>query len=342
MSVEVDLIFGDNEERTVFAQAHDSTTQLIFNFGLDLVAPQSLPSHIVICFHEIAVSNRLHSFADHDDMRKAVRDSIQQQWNRCLQANDIKMPDLVIEISGDGDGRAQFLVCHESSYEQYIKSLQSLNALFENQRTKHQTCSLTEYSELTFSDSLGDRGNSALARMLSNSSEYLVFKGADFARFLESPKLFNTWTNILYREIQTLQSLEVHPNVQSPATQFVIARTAGKAQDALICGTLYTYLSWGDLNQYIEAMNGAKKRTSLPQRLLWCSQMTCALGHTHLSSQSFHMDVKPSNFFLGYNNIDQVYLDLVLIDWEQNGAPTYTLSHQKQMGPGMWNWSNQQ
>lgn len=48
--------------------------------------------------------------------------------------------------------------------------------------------------------------------------------------------------------------------------------------------------------------------------------MALAISHTHFTAHTFHMDIKPANFVLDANK------DLILIDWEQSGAPLYTLA----------------
>jgi serine/threonine protein kinase len=48
--------------------------------------------------------------------------------------------------------------------------------------------------------------------------------------------------------------------------------------------------------------------------------MASAIAHTHFTAHKFHMDIKPANFVLDSNQ------NLILIDWEQSGAPLYTLA----------------
>lgn len=46
--------------------------------------------------------------------------------------------------------------------------------------------------------------------------------------------------------------------------------------------------------------------------------MAAAIAHTHLVAHTYHMDIKPGNFLLDEDS------NLVLIDWEQSGAPVTT------------------
>lgn len=48
--------------------------------------------------------------------------------------------------------------------------------------------------------------------------------------------------------------------------------------------------------------------------------MSSAILHTHLVARTYHMDIKPANFLVDDEG------DLILIDWEQSGAPLYTLA----------------
>jgi hypothetical protein len=48
--------------------------------------------------------------------------------------------------------------------------------------------------------------------------------------------------------------------------------------------------------------------------------MASGISHTHFTAHTFHMDIKLANFVLDANQ------DLILIDWEQGGAPLYTLA----------------
>ncbi|KFY34393.1 hypothetical protein V494_06808 [Pseudogymnoascus sp. VKM F-4513 (FW-928)] len=46
--------------------------------------------------------------------------------------------------------------------------------------------------------------------------------------------------------------------------------------------------------------------------------MAAAVAHTHFVAHTYHMDIKPGNFLLDEER------NLVLIDWEQSGAPVTT------------------
>lgn len=48
--------------------------------------------------------------------------------------------------------------------------------------------------------------------------------------------------------------------------------------------------------------------------------MASTISHTHLEGHTYHMDIKPSNMLLDSNE------NLILIDWEQSGAPKCTVA----------------
>ena len=51
MGVKGDLIWGDDDESEVFAQAQTHDLCLIFRYSLHAKLPQSLPSRVANCFH---------------------------------------------------------------------------------------------------------------------------------------------------------------------------------------------------------------------------------------------------------------------------------------------------
>ena len=318
MTVEVDLIFGDDEERTVFSLANDGARRLLIKFCLNKVNPQILPSRIATCFHELEVVDESYSFRDRNEMRDAILDSIRRHWDECLSAPFVTMPDAVIQIIAVED-RENILVHWGGLYQEYTKDLKTLKAIFEDCSMKPQTYSLVRYSDLIFKNVLGGRGNASIVQ-LAGSSKKFVFKGVDFARFLESPANFIHWIDCLYMEIRTIHSLGEHPNIKSPVAHYVTARPEGIEEEGLICGTLDPYLKLGDLDGQIVDANSSGMRISVRQKAMWCCQMTSAITHTHFVSECFHMDIKPSNFLLDDDG------NLVLIDWEQNGAPPYALA----------------
>ncbi|KAI9715013.1 MAG: hypothetical protein M1812_006227 [Candelaria pacifica] len=60
--------------------------------------------------------------------------------------------------------------------------------------------------------------------------------------------------------------------------------------------------------------------------------MSLAIAHTHRVMHTFHMDIKPGNFIVDDEE------NLLLIDWEQSGAPATTLAPE---ADGTWDVNEQ-
>lgn len=76
----------------------------------------------------------------------------------------------------------------------------------------------------------------------------------------------------------------------------------------------------GSLDQAVDKCETTKVRLPLGDKAKWCHQMALAIAHTHFTANTYHMDIKLGNFLLDDNK------DLILIDWEQSGAPSSTLA----------------
>lgn len=316
MDFEVDLIWGDDDESEVFAQAQSPDLCVIFRYSLSPKLLQSLPNRIVTCFHELPVKDATETFLDRASMRKELYSSLHQVWDRCVTHPSIAAPDVIVEIYEDAKGQNQWRISHESLYNRYVESLLPVSSLFSN---GEQAYNYIDYSSLAQISHLGGRGRTTLVRSSPSSETLYVFKGLDFGAFLESPRAFEHQKDVLYHEIRTTASLPKHPNIKPPPTTFVVARNIQNDQQALICGTLYPFMERGTLDDQVQNTKVTGARLPLVDKAVWCFQMTSAIAHTH-SAHTFHMDIKPANFVVNDNK------DLILIDWEQSGASRYTLA----------------
>ncbi|CAD6591756.1 MAG: hypothetical protein ASARMPREDX12_005406 [Alectoria sarmentosa] len=316
-----DLIWGDDEESQVFAQAqsHDSCT-IIFRYALNPKYPQSLSNRIVTCFHQLPAKDASETFASRAAMREELYSSIRQVWDQCIVHPFITAPDVTVEIYEDAQGYVQWRICHESLYNQYEDLLLPLCTLFPNGEVKASTYNFIEYGSLIQVSHLGGRGTTTLVRSSLSSEALYVFKGLDFGGFLDSRANFPHRKNILYHEIKTIFSLPRHANIIPLPTQFVTARRHPDDQKAFICGTLYPFMKHGSLEDQVEKASAMGARLPLSDLAAWCFQMTSAIAHIHFTAHTFHMDIKPANFLVDDNQ------DLILIDWEQSGAPLCTLA----------------
>lgn len=320
MDVEGDLIWGDFNESQVFAQVQCLDLCIIFRYSLNPKLPQSLPNRIVNCFHDLPVKDASKTFINQDLMREEIYSSIRQVWDQCVIHPSITAPDITVEIYEDLQGQNHWRICHESLYNQYVESLLPISNIFPLANPELQAFSYVEYSSLVHISHSGGPGRTAVVRSSASSETLKVFKGIEFGLYLESPVDFKHQKDVCYHEIRTVASLPSHPNIIPPPTTFVTVRNIKDAQQVLICGTLYPFMKCGTLDDQVQQADFWKARLSLNCKARWCFQMASAIAHTHFVAHTFHMNIKPANFIVNDKK------DLILIDWEQSGAPPYTLA----------------
>lgn len=317
MDVEGDLIWGDDSESEVFAQAQSRDVCIIFRYSWNPKFPQSLPSRIVTCFHGLPAEDACETFPNRGSMREALYSSIRGVWDQCTRHPSVTAADVTVEIYEDAERQNQWRISHESLYSQYVESLLLVGSLFRGGEAKLQAYNTMDYSSLVQIRHLGGRGRTALVR----SSETLyVFKGVDFGAFLESRADFKHQKDVCYHEIRTISSLPPHPNIIPLLDTFVTVRKIGDDQQAFVCGALYPFMEHGTLDDQIQNTKCTGARLPLMSKAAWCFQMASAIAHAHFTAHTYHMDIKPANFVLNARK------DLVLIDWEQSGAALYTLA----------------
>ncbi|KAI9841273.1 MAG: hypothetical protein M1837_000809 [Sclerophora amabilis] len=312
-----DLIWGDDSESQVFAEARADNLSVTFKFLLDGRVPQSRPSRIVACFHGLPAKAANETFPSRRLMREAIDVLIRGVWIQCTGHPSIAAPDVLVQIFENTEGHVQWRACRESSYTQFAESLLPVGSLSDEEELK----SRTDYSSLIQLRQLGGRGNATAVRRSSSSEGLFVFKGVDFKTFLEAPADFRHRKEMCYHEIRTIASLPRHPNIVPPPEAFVTVRRVDDDQgEEFLCGMLVPLLGDGTLDDEINKSNAAGARLELKEKAAWSFQMACAVAHTHLVAHTFHMDIKPSNFVVDTNRA------LILVDWEQSGAALYTLA----------------
>ena len=320
MGVEGDLIWGDDYESEVFAQAQQHDMSLIFRYSLQTGLPHSLPSRIVNCFHCRHVKDVAETFSSRVEMREALYSSISRVWNQCEGHPYITAPDVTVEIYQDTGGQDRWRVSHESLFNSYVESLLSVRNMFQSDEAKFQSYDTIDYSSLVHIHHLGGRGRTSVVRSSLDSDAIYVFKGIDFGSFLESPTDFEHRKDTCYHEIRTICALPKHQNVVSRPNKLVTIRHIGDDREAYVCGALYSFMKNGTLDDQVQYANANNGRISLLEKARWCLQMASALAHTQFTAHTFHMDIKPANFLV---NADR---DLVLADWEQSGAWQFSLA----------------
>ena len=319
MNFEGTMICGNDEGSEVYAYANAQETSNIFKYFLDPTIPQSLPSRIVSCFHELPKEAH-ETFSNRSSMREAVWSSIRGVWDQCITNPSITAPDVTVEIYEDAQRQDQWRISHESCYNKYVETLLPASKLFQWEKVNAQVHNTIAYSSLVQIQHLGGGGRACLVRSGSSSDALHVFKGVDFGAFLESPIIHQHMRDWCYHEMQTISSLPQHPHIMSPPHTLVTVSKIGDNQQAFICGALYPFMKDGTLNDQIQSVEAAEARLPLKSKAAWCFQMASAIALTHLTAHNFHMDIKPSNIVLDSQK------NVVVIDWEQRGAPVCTLA----------------
>lgn len=297
--------------------------RIIFRFSTDPTARQCIQSRIVTCYHGHPAEDLNETFLDRGVMRDAVEASIAQVWDCCSNHPCIRMPDVVVEIYNDEHGRCQWRLAHLSVYGDYLQQLLPLaQVLYEEvPLDTYETFDTIDISSLSYHGGFRSRGDDKLVRLQSKPDSLFVFRGVDFAAYLKVGSAFYLWRFDCYHEIRTIRSLLPHPNIVAPATTFVTAtEISEKPRQAFICGTLSPYMYNGTLNDQVKEARDTESPLLLAEKGKWCFQMVSAIAHTHHLCETYHNDIKPSNFLIDDNR------DLILIDWAQSGASRCTIA----------------
>ncbi|OTA00521.1 hypothetical protein A9Z42_0006700 [Trichoderma parareesei] len=338
----IDLIWGNDDETQVFAHAHDTANNsplLTFRLTQDTTQqPQSFANRIASRFHELPVSSSSATFPDRASMRKALGAAIQRAWPSCAHA--AAAPDAVVDLfdddddkhdeqggaEGEGEGvNVQWRVRYESTlYQEFLDALLPVDVFFfpDNMHSSsREAIKLIDIKDIVLIHPLPGRGTSALVHILSDPNALYAMKSIAFTDLLNSREELTYNRNSLYHSIKlTSSTIPPHPNIQPPPRTLLTTTHHNKV--LLLRGTLYPYMNQGTLDTQITTAQEAhnQPRISLQSKARWCLQMCQALLHTHRTAKTFHMDIKPANFLVNDHG------NLVLIDWEQSGAPWYTLA----------------
>lgn len=307
----------------VFADACNNGLRILFRFSIDPSLRRSVQSRIGTCYHELPVKDVAETFPDIGPAREAISSSIAKVWDACSEHPSIKLPDVVVEIYEDADHQCQWSISHMSVFEDYIEQLRPLHQVLNEEipLDAYETFDTVDIPSLEYHNTLGGRGDTILVNLIPDPDSLLVFKGLDFVKYLQDPSGFHHWRDQCYHEIRMIRSLPPHPNIIPPATTYVTAtEMSEEAQQAFICGTLRPYIKPLTLDHQIRNHNEIGKRIPLAAKARWCFQLASAIAHTHHVAHTYHMDIKPTNVLLDDNR------DMLLIDWEQSGAPKCTIA----------------
>lgn len=353
INVAPDNIWGDEDETIVYAQVLGKGKAVIFRFQRSNDSlPESLPSRIVCCYHNLEVPDGTFTFQDRSAMRSALYSTIAAVWPHCIKDPTITNPGIVIDIlAGDIKdptipnpgivvdilpGETQEIIWRtyrEPLFDQYLALLLDIHP--SDLVAEGHSPRILDISEVVLLEALGGRGCSKRVQVQdSGKQSTLVFKGVDFQTYLylhdDDGEFARTTVDVWRRSTKLIANMPRHPNIQSPPLYLVSVRDSN--QNPVLVGHLSTYFARGDLGNAIEAANARESRISLQQKAKWCHQMCLAITHTHRVTHTYHMDIKPGNFIID----DQE--NLILIDWEQSGAPATTLAPE---ADGTWDVEEQ-
>ncbi|KAL6701710.1 hypothetical protein J3F84DRAFT_355556 [Trichoderma pleuroticola] len=318
-----DNIWGDEDETIVYAQVLTKGKAFIFRFKrTPYILPESLPSRIVCCYHDLEVKHGAFTFQNRNSMRNALYSAIATVWPDCIKDPAVGDPGTVVDIFPGETQEIAWRAYQEPLFDQYLALLRDTQP--SDLVAEGYSPRILDISEAALLQPMdGGRGCSKLVQVRdSGKLSTLVFKGVDFQSYLhfhdDDDQFARTSVDVWRRSSKLIANMPRHPNIQSPPLYLVSVRDSN--QNPVLVGHLSTYLAGGDLGSAIETASKGKSQISLQQKAKRCHQMCLAITHTHRVAHTFHMDIKPGNFIID----DQE--NLVLIDWEQHGAPATTLA----------------
>ncbi|KAL7901861.1 kinase-like domain-containing protein [Trichoderma sp. SZMC 28014] len=334
LGVTPDSVWGDEDETIVYAQALGQGKAIIFRFQRSHHSlPQSLPSRIVCCYHDLEVPDGAFTFQNRSSMRSALWSAIATVWPHCITDPAIVDPGIVVDIIPGETQEIVWRAYQEPLFDQYLTLLRDIQP--SDLVAQGHSPRILDISEIVLLEALGGRGCSKRVQFQDTGKlSTLVFKGIDFQTYLQlhddDDEFARTMVDVWRRSSKLIANMPRHPNIQSPPLNLVSVRDSN--QNPVLVGHLSTYFAGGDLGNAIEAANARESQISLQQKAKWCHQMCLAITHTHRVTHTFHMDIKPGNFIIDDEG------NLILIDWEQSGAPATTLAPE---ADGTWDVEEQ-
>ncbi|KAL6837439.1 kinase-like domain-containing protein [Trichoderma camerunense] len=224
----------------------------------------------------------------------------------------IPNPSIVVDILPGETQKIVWRTYQEPLFDQYLALLRDIQP--SDLVSQGYSLRILDISEIVLLEALGGRGCSKRVQVQdSGKQSTLVFKGVDFQTYLQlhddDDEFARTTVDVWRRSCKLIANMPRHPNIQSPPRYLVSVHDSN--QNPVLVGHLSTYFAGGDLGNAI-------KQPMQENRKFPCSKK--------------HMDIKPGNFVID----DQE--NLILIDWEQSGAPAITLAPE---ADGTWDVEEQ-
>ncbi|KAF2501956.1 hypothetical protein BU16DRAFT_520920 [Lophium mytilinum] len=212
------------------------------------------------------------------------------------------------------------------SFYPFVRSLKTISELV---GSKHLHLSgqpvpvtLTPLSEIRFLTAFSSYRGGAMKVLTKGAPDTLmVYKGLSFADYLAfDPPTYRNHLAGIYRELEMLSTvLSPHPNIMPPPLAFATFQQ-DRYGEPLICGALYPYYPKLSVAAAIGEAIEYEVQIPLHYKARWCFQLASALYHAHSVDGAWHQDLKTANTLLDND------ANLIVIDWEQCGANSFTLA----------------
>ncbi|KAI1635623.1 kinase-like domain-containing protein [Biscogniauxia mediterranea] len=335
LGVSPDSIWGDENETIVYAKVLGQGREIIFRFYLDPDnPPHSLSNRVVSCYHDLEVLNEAFTFQNRGAMRSAIWSAVAAVWPRCIAEPAVFEPGTVIDLNSGKAEDITWRAYREALFDQYFDLLRNIKPSDLIARDCYPRT--IDISEVVMLEALGGRGCCKRVQVQTGSGELstFVFKGIDFQTYLQlhddDDESVHAMVETFRRSSKLVADMPPHPNIQPPPEILVSVRNSHG--DSVLMGHLSKFFAGGDLKGVIATANSTGAQIPLQKKAKWCYQMSLAIAHTHRAMHTFHMDIKPGNFV-----VDDAE-NLLLIDWEQSGAPATTLAPE---ADGTWDVQEQ-
>ena len=203
-------------------------------------------------------------------MRTAIWSAIATVWTECNEQPAVKDPDVIIDVydtgSTDLPTRITWSICHDGIFKDFVDLL-----LPPSQLLFKQSMDMVDFRSLTRLEQLGGRGCSTLVHAVSGPKSRFVFKGIDFSYgtflYLYESGHIQEEVKIYYRSMGLVSNMPPHLNIMAFA-HFLVTICKPGDDRPVVCGTLYAFLSNGNLDRHIEKNNESRERIPLSRNAL--------------------------------------------------------------------------
>ncbi|KAM0426464.1 hypothetical protein ACHAPT_008155 [Fusarium lateritium] len=301
LDVMPDCIWGDEDETILYAQALGQGRALIFRFYLNpRDPPESLPSRIVNCYHDIDVPDDTFKFQDRAAMQSAVWSSMATVWPSCITNPKVFEPGTVVDPTANDTGDITWRAYREPLFDQYLDLLRNIQR--SDLVPDSSSAPTIDISKIDLLEAMGGRGCSKRAHVHTATGQptNFVFNSIDFQTYLilhdDDDEFVRDMVETWRRSSKLIADVPPRPNIQASPKILVTVRDLNGNQ--VFMGHLSTFFDGGDLASLIKTTNKNESQIPLQEKARWCHQMSLAVAHTHGVLHTFHMDIKPGDFLV--------------------------------------------